>query len=154
MRTLPEDVVTLGIGSFGVKVKSLVTSALVLSFRDSQTGQTWVTTPAPIKETTVATFLRLVVFATLVVTGAWLAPGAGAQMTDTAETTTDTAESPDGSTDDTAQADDTEGDLPNTGASVWLYAVVGGGVLHIGGWMLVAERRLRRENAYWERHTD
>lgn len=94
--------------------------------------------------------LRLLVFVILVVTGAWLAPGAGAQMTDTVETSpTQTAESPDGDGQVTTQERDD--DLPNTGASVWFYAIAGAGALNIGGWMLVAERRLR-PTSYWEHH--
>lgn len=97
-----------------------------------------------------ATSLRLVLFVALLVAGAWLVPGAGAQTTDTADPgTTPTAEA-----DDAGQvtSQEQEDDLPATGTPVWLYAVAGAGVLHVGASMLVAEQRLRRPDGYWEHH--
>lgn len=112
------------------------------------------------------TILRMLVLVALVTMGAWAPAGPVHAQTDTAETPTDTAD-----TDDTTDTDDTDDedagddegatasttqrgsddDLPTTGAPVWLYAAAGAGLLHIGGGMLLAERRVRPD-AYWEDH--
>lgn len=117
------------------------------------------------------TTLRMLVLTALVTMGTWAVTGpVHAQTpTDTAETPTDTATTDDDGDDEdmeedeadeadedaaaaTAEQGDDDDDLPTTGAPVWLFAATGAGLLHIGGGMLLAERRQRRPDAYWEDH--